>query len=129
MPPADTDLMAIEPEGSDRRPDSAGPGRSVFEASPEELGAWMTERGHRPYHARQVYRWVFERRAEGFEGMSDVPKRLRDELQEHWSIFSTRVSTHQVAPDGTDKLLLECRDGRRIECVLMAEQERRTVCI
>ncbi len=105
------------------------PRRSLLEGSPQELGAWMVERGHRPYHARQVYRWIFERRAEGFEGMSDVPKRLRDELEEHWSVFSTSVSTHHVAPDGTDKLLLECRDGRRVECVLMAEQDRRTVCI
>jgi 23S rRNA (adenine2503-C2)-methyltransferase len=101
----------------------------LLEASPEELGTWMAERGHRPYHARQVYRWIFERRAEGFEGMSDVPKRLRDELEGHWSVFSMAESTHRVAPDGTDKLLLECRDGRRVECVLMAEQERRTVCI
>ncbi len=105
------------------------PVRSLLEVSPQELGAWMAGRGHRPYHARQVYRWIFERRAEGFAGMSDVPKRLRDELEEHWSVFSTVESTHHVAPDGTDKLLLECRDGRRVECVLMAEQDRRTVCI
>ncbi|WP_435011364.1 23S rRNA (adenine(2503)-C(2))-methyltransferase RlmN [Tundrisphaera lichenicola] len=105
------------------------PRRSLFEASPEELGAWMAERGHRPYHARQVYRWIFERRIEGFEGMSDVPKRLRDEMEGAWTVFSTRIATHNIAPDGTDKLLLECTDGRRIECVLMAEQDRRTVCI
>ena len=103
--------------------------RSLLEVSPEELGSWMVERGHRPYHARQVFRWVFERRAEAFEGMSDVPLRLREELAAEWSIFSTTVATHLVAPDGTDKLLLECRDGRRIECVLMAEEDRRTVCI
>ena len=36
---------------------------------------------------------------------------------------------HGVAPDGTDKLVLECHDGRRIECVLMAEESRRTVCL
>jgi 23S rRNA (adenine2503-C2)-methyltransferase len=103
--------------------------RSLFEVSPQELGVWMAERDHRPYHAKQVYRWVFERRLEGFEGMSDVPKRLRDELEAHWSVFSTGVTAHHVSPDGTDKLLLECRDGRRIECVLMAEADRRTVCI
>ncbi len=89
----------------------------------------MVERGHRPFHAGQVYRWIFERRAEGFDVMSDLPKRLRDELAEHWSVFSMTISKHQVAPDGTDKLLLECRDGRRVECVLMAEVDRRTVCI
>ncbi len=105
------------------------PKRSLLEATPGELGAWMAERGHRPYHARQVFRWIFERRAEGFEGMSDIPKRLRDELEAAWSVFATRVTLHHVAPDGTDKLLLECGDGRRVECVLMAEQERRTVCI
>jgi 23S rRNA (adenine2503-C2)-methyltransferase len=105
------------------------PRRSLLEVSPQELGAWMVEWGHRPYHAKQVYRWIFERRAVGFEGMSDVPKRLRDELAEHWSVFSMKISTHQVAPDGTDKLLLECGDGRRVECVLMAEADRRTVCI
>ncbi len=103
--------------------------RCLLEVSPGDLGAWMTERGHRPYHARQVFRWVFERRAESFGGMSDVPMRLREELESAWTVFSTTVATHQVAPDGTDKLLLECSDGRRVECVLMAEQDRRTVCI
>ena len=101
----------------------------MLEASPDELGAWMVERGHRPYHARQVFRWVFERRAVDFEGMTDVPQRLRVELESAWSIFSTTIDMHRVAPDGTDKLLLVCRDGRRIECVLMAEEDRRTVCV
>ncbi len=103
--------------------------RSLLEISPEELGAWVVDRGHRPYHARQVFRWIFERRAEAFEGMSDIPKRLRDELGLAWTVFSTRVALHGVATDGTDKLLLECGDGRRVECVLMAEGDRRTVCI
>jgi 23S rRNA (adenine2503-C2)-methyltransferase len=89
----------------------------------------MVERGHSAYHARQVFRWVFERRAEGFEGMSDLPKRLREELEAEWSVFSTSIALHHVSPDGTDKLLLECVDGRRVECVLMAEEDRRTVCI
>ncbi len=89
----------------------------------------MLERGHRVYHARQVFRWIFERRAESFDVMSDVPKRLRDELAEHWSVLSMKIARHQVSPDGTDKLLLEAGDGRRVECVLMAEADRRTVCI
>ena len=44
-------------------------------------------------------------------------------------MFATRVAYHDVATDGTDKLVLECHDGRRIECVLMAEESRRTVCV
>jgi len=103
--------------------------RSVLEVSIEELGTWMAGREHKSYHAGQVFRWIFERRAEDFEGMSDLPKRLREELEAGWSVFATTVVVHHVSPDGTDKLLLECRDGRRVECVLMAEEDRRTVCI
>src|SRR5262249_9161803 len=80
-------------------------------------------------HARQVYRWVFEKRAEGFDGMSDLPKALRAQLDEEWEVFATSVAHHHVAPDGTDKLLLGCADGRKVECVLMAEDDRRTVCV
>ncbi len=103
--------------------------RALLDASPDELGAWMAARGHREFHARQVYRWIFERRASEFEGMSDLPKRLREQLEAEWTVFETTVLDHHVAPDGTDKLLLGCRDGRKIECVLMAESDRRTVCI
>src|SRR3712207_980071 len=103
--------------------------RPLLDATTEELAAWMEERGHRRFHARQVLRWVFKHRAERFEAMSDLPKALRQQLDAEWTVFGTEVVHHHVAPDGTDKLLLVCGDGRRIECVLMAEEDRRTVCI
>src|SRR5262249_43057316 len=63
------------------------------------------------------------------EPMSDLPRALRQQLDAEWAVFGTRVVYHNVAPDGTDKLVVECHDGRRIECVLMAEGPRRTVCL
>ena len=103
--------------------------RPLLESSVEELKAWMTNRGHPGYHARQVFRWIFRHRAERFEAMSDLPKELRQQLDDEWTVFGTSVAHHYVGCDGTDKLLLECGDGRRVECVLMAEEDRRTVCI
>jgi 23S rRNA (adenine2503-C2)-methyltransferase len=90
---------------------------------------WMAERGFPAYRARQVLDWIMRRRVESFALMSDLPRVLREELEREWTVFGTRVAYHDVAPDGTDKLVLECSDGRRIECVLMAEGTRRTVCI
>jgi 23S rRNA (adenine2503-C2)-methyltransferase len=89
----------------------------------------MIERGEPAYRARQVLDWVIRRRAESFEPMSDLPRSLRQQLDVEWMVFGTRVVYHDVAPDGTDKLVLACRDGRRIECVLMTEGPRRTVCL
>jgi 23S rRNA (adenine2503-C2)-methyltransferase len=103
--------------------------RALLETPLGELEAWIAERGRPEFHARQVFHWVFQNRAARFEQMSNLSRSLREQLDEEWEVFGTRILTHQVAPDGTDKLLLSCRDGRRIECVLMAEEDRRTVCI
>jgi 23S rRNA (adenine2503-C2)-methyltransferase len=103
--------------------------RAVLDTPCEELAAWLAERGHPRFHSRQVLRWVFDRRASSFDEMSDLPKSLRAELTDEWTVFSTEEAYHHVSPDGTDKLLLSCADGKRIECVLMAEDDRRTVCI
>ncbi|GAC1472416.1 MAG: 23S rRNA (adenine(2503)-C(2))-methyltransferase RlmN [Isosphaeraceae bacterium] len=103
--------------------------RPLLDAYPGDLETWMAEHGFRVFHARQVARWVFEHRAEGFETMSDLPRTLRRQLEEDWTVFATTVAHHHVSPDGTDKLLLTCQDGRQVECVLMAEDDRRTVCL
>lgn len=103
--------------------------RSLLDTTTDALAHWMAERDHPRYRARQVRRWVFERRAEDFAVMTDLPRALREALTAEWEVFSTRIAHHHVAPDGTDKLLLACRDGKRIECVLMAEASRRTICI
>ena len=103
--------------------------RPLLDASPAEMAAWLVERGAPRFHAKGVYRWVFERRAESFDSMTDLPRRLREELDAEWTVFATEIAHHHQSPDGTDKLLLGCADGRRVECVLMAEADRRTVCI
>jgi 23S rRNA (adenine2503-C2)-methyltransferase len=61
--------------------------------------------------------------------MSNIPKNLQQILKSEWRIFSTDCSYHAKSDDGTDKLLLQCKDSREIECVLMTEGQRRTVCI
>lgn len=103
--------------------------RPLLDAPKAELDAWMAGHGVPKFHARQVPRWIFDRRAESFAAMTDLPRVLREALEREWTIFTSKVAHHGVSPDGTDKLLLEMADGKRVECVLMAEDDRRTVCI
>ena len=102
---------------------------ALLDATRAELGDWIAERSHRAFHARQIWAWVFQRHAESFEEMTDLPRALRESLDDSWVIFGTQVVHRQFSVDGTDKLLLACTDDRRIECVLMAEDDRRTGCI
>lgn len=72
---------------------------------------------------------MFGKRATAFEQMHDVPKALREQLDRDFVLLETQVVAHQVAKDRTEKLLLELKDGERVECVLMREPKRTTVCI
>src|SRR5208282_2588049 len=141
-PPASRMMMswiADRPENEDKMLPAAGATqeqplplsskRLLLEATVEELQAWMASQGHPGYRVRQVLEWVIQRRAESFEPMSDLPLVLRQQLALEWSVLGTRIAFHSRSPDRTDKLLLECRDRRRIECVLMTEDRRHTVCI
>ncbi len=95
----------------------------------EPLSAWLKERGHPGFRAGQIRKWLFENRAGDFADMSDLPKKLREELAADWRIWTSKVVRHQTAPDGTEKLLLQLQDGGRIECVLLRDGERRSICI
>jgi 23S rRNA (adenine2503-C2)-methyltransferase len=50
-------------------------------------------------------------------------------LADQFLLFASQVVDHQIARDGTEKMLLELSEGSRVECVLMREPKRRTVCI
>jgi len=103
--------------------------RHLIDTNRSSLEAWLTERRLPAYRARQVRRWIFEDRAGNFDDMSDLPKPLRTALAEDFTLWSTKtVHRHSVA-DGTEKLILETADGHRIECVLIREDERRTLCV
>lgn len=95
----------------------------------EGMAQWLEQRGLPIYRARQIKHWVYQCRADSFEAMSNLPKSLRVELARQWRIWTTRIVRHSKSADGTEKLLLALHDDQQIECVLIREGSRRTVCI
>ena len=103
--------------------------RGLLDLSDRELASWLEARGEKPMRARQLRRWVLVAGAESFDAMTDLPKRLREELAQEFVPLSSEVAKHLEASDGTHKLLLRLRDRSLIECVLIQEENRRTACI
>lgn len=104
--------------------------RPLADLSRAELAEWCVAAGHPGYRADQVRRWVFGKRVTSFEEMHDVPRTLREALAAEFLLFTSHIVRHQVARDRTEKLLLQLvRDDEHIECVLMRETGRATVCI
>ena len=104
--------------------------RHLLEQSPEQLLDWLTQRGVPGYRDAQVRRWLYEKRARGFEEMTDLPQAVRDQLAAEFQVWTSRVAARQPAADGTEKLLLELSDAQRIECVLLRDDRGHcTTCI
>src|SRR5262245_37314842 len=95
----------------------------------KSLKSWLAERGQPAFRGAQIRKWVFEGRAESFEAMTDLPKALRTELAAEYSLWTGTIARHLRSADGTEKLLLSLADGGQIECVLLRDGERRSICI
>ncbi len=61
--------------------------------------------------------------------MTNLPKTLRGELAGEMRLWSTEILRHTQADDGTEKLLLKLTGGGQVECVLLRDRLRRTICI
>ena len=101
----------------------------ILEPNAELLPSWLDQRSQPSYRASQVRGWLTQRRAQSFDEMSDLPAALRAELNEDFRIWTAQVVRHSATDDGTEKLLLQLADGGRIECVLLRDGQRRTICI
>lgn len=101
----------------------------LLEPSTDQLKAWLAQHDQPAYRVGQVRKWLFRNRARSFDQMSDVPQKLRTQLTQDYQIWTAEVSQHSRADDGTEKLLLGLSDGESIECVLLRDGDRRTICI
>lgn len=101
----------------------------ILDCSQSRLVEWLQARSWPKFRAAQIWRWILQRRASSFDQMTDLPKDLRKALSESFEIFRTTTAAHQHSSDGTEKLLLQLADGGRIECVLLRDGPRRSICV
>ncbi|MCG7911502.1 MAG: 23S rRNA (adenine(2503)-C(2))-methyltransferase RlmN [Candidatus Thiodiazotropha taylori] len=85
--------------------------------------------GSKAFHGRNVFKWIHKHGVVDFNAMTDISKRLREQLQQVAEITIPRLALEQPAQDGTRKWLLELADGQRIETVYIPDSGRSTICV
>jgi len=95
----------------------------------EELEALFKERGLPAYRGRQVFKWLATPGVSSFEEMTDLPKDLRQELAQEFSVSLPEIVKEEVSCDGTRKLALKLSDGEIIESVIIPEADHYTLCV
>ncbi len=94
------------------------------------LEGFFVELGEKPFRSKQLLQWVHQRGVTDFAQMTDMSKSLRETLGQKACIEFPRICDTQQSKDGTRKWLLSV-DGAEnaIECVLIPEKSRTTLCI
>ena len=96
----------------------------------EELKKEMERIGEKPFRAKQLYQWMHQKLARGFDEMTNLPAAMRDRcaaLYEYTAVKQVRMQ--ESAIDGTKKFLFELRDGSLVESVWMKYKHGNSVCI
>ena len=101
----------------------------IIGLSKEEINAHFIEIGEKPFRAKQLWQWLYEKGATDFESMSNFSLPLRSKLAEMFTLSRPKIITDQVSTDGTHKWLLEFADGQKVETVYIPEDVRGAVCI
>jgi 23S rRNA (adenine2503-C2)-methyltransferase len=95
----------------------------------EELKAQLEKWGEPSYRAAQVFDWIYKKGATSFGAFTDLPKSLRQRLEENFSLQPLVLADQVKSRDGTEKFLFELADENFIETVLIPAGERKTLCL
>jgi len=90
-----------------------------------ELQSWAEP----SYRAQQIFEWIYKKGAEAFAAMTDLPRSLRQRLEDHFGLGAPELAEQLRSGDGTEKFLFRLTDGAFIETVLIPSGARRTLCL
>ena len=94
-----------------------------------EMKEFMKEIGEKAFRGTQVYSWIYKG-AKNFDDMKNIPKSLREKLEEVSYIGNIDIELKLESKDGkTKKYLFLLNDGNIIETVMMDYDSRVTVCV
>ena len=85
--------------------------------------------GEKPYRVKQLMQWIYKYQEFDFDKMSNLSKKLREQLNEIACIEFPSIITQNHALDGVIKWVIDMGENNCIEMVYIPEKDRGTLCI
>jgi len=105
------------------------PKTDIKELTRDELILWLKDKDIKSYRANQILKWIYLRQADAFDTMTDVKKKIRKQLSQHFTIHRLEKARVETSRDGSKKYLFKLSDGKYVESVLIPEKDHYTLCI
>jgi 23S rRNA (adenine2503-C2)-methyltransferase len=96
--------------------------------SQAELARFIEILGEPSYRAGQIFRGLHQRRLRSFAEITDLPKELRDKLDQSALVSTLTLESRYLSTDGTRRYLFRTHDKLPVEAVFIPDERRDTIC-
>lgn len=77
------------------------------------------------FRAKQVYDWLYKKYAISYDEMKNIPKELKENLNNNFPINIMEIIKKEESSDGSIKYLFKLRDNHTIETVLLLMKDKK----
>ena len=102
---------------------------SIYSLTRQTMQEWVLEQGEKKFRADQIWEWLYRKRVQSFEEMTNLSKDMIAKLNDQFMVNPLKQRIVQESADGTVKYLFELPDGMLIETVLMRQHYGLSVCV
>ncbi len=94
-----------------------------------EIQYFCKSNGLPNFRAKQMWEWLWKKKATSFKEMTSLSKQIRDLFTLHFTINPIKIHNAERSIDGTIKYSLQLQDKLLVESVLIPSKKRLTACI
>ena len=102
--------------------------KNIYGLTIEEMESYFLEIGSKKFHAKQLFSWLYEKRIESYDEVTDIKKDVVEVIKRDYSINRLKIVDIQKDID-VNKYLFELSDGEHIEAVLMRHDYGNSICV
>lgn len=101
---------------------------NIYDLTLNELEDYFLSIGEKKYRAKQVFKWLYEKRVISFSMMTDLNKEIISRLEKDFS-FDIPLIVKEEHDEDVSKYLFKLNDNEHIESVLMRHNYGLSLCI
>lgn len=101
---------------------------NIYGLTMEEMEEYFISLGSKKFHADQLFSWLYEKRIDSYDSITNIKKELLEEGSKKYSIDKLKIVSIEKDVD-VCKYLFELYDGEHIEAVLMKHDYGNSICV
>ena len=101
---------------------------NIYSYSIKDLEAYFLSIGEKKFKAAQVFDWLYRKRVETFEEMTNIKQSVLDLLKEKYELKRLEIVDKQSDID-VSKYLFKLNDNEHVEAVLMNHDYGNSICV